>query len=76
MNLYELFSKATGGWTLFEDDLDTLKFYVSIGEEKDTLFLIDQLSQTYEDPERAEVGFVAVWSVLEQIKKDPMKQLF
>lgn len=76
MDLYELFNKATDGWTLFEDDLNFLKFYVSIGEEKDTMFLIEQMSETYEDPARAEVGFIAVWSVLEQMKKDPMKQLF
>jgi hypothetical protein len=69
MTLYELFEQATGGYPLDETDLGFLQMYVTIGDEGDIMFLIEQMSETYDDPELAEVGFIVVWDAIVKSKK-------
>lgn len=65
----ELFAAATNGYSLDDYDLEMLLFYINIGEEKDILFLIEQMSDTYPDAELAEVGFVVVWDAVVTARK-------
>lgn len=63
MGMNELFERAAG-FPVQEFDLVQLGFYLNVGDEKDTLSLIKEMSEGYESPEDAEVGFIVVWHAL------------
>lgn len=56
----ELFERVAG-FSADDTDLVMLKMYVGIGDERDTLELIEDMSSRYEDPEGATTGFTVVW---------------
>jgi hypothetical protein len=67
MNEYEMFQKASG-FELNSYDLDRLRLYVSIGDEREILELIEDMCLDYPEPEDAEVGFVVLYHFLNKIK--------
>lgn len=58
--LSEIFFEVTGfkysGWLFI--------FYVQAGSDEETLEYIALSSKEYPDPEKAELGFIAVWKYL------------
>jgi hypothetical protein len=67
MNEYEMFERASG-FELNSYDLDRLRLYVSIGDEREILELIEDMCLDYPEPEDAEVGFVVLYHYLNKIK--------
>jgi hypothetical protein len=67
MDEYEMFKRASG-FELNSYDLDRLRIYVSIGDERDTLELIEDMCADYPEPDDAEVGFVVLYNYLHQLK--------
>jgi hypothetical protein len=67
MNEYEMFERASG-FELNSYDLDRLRLYVSIGDEREILELIEDMCLDYPEPEDAEVGFVVLYHFLNKLK--------
>ena len=49
---------------MLKDHMIQLWWAIQIGEEEGILGVIEDLSAEYEDPEAAEVGFIALWGHL------------
>lgn len=49
---------------MLKDHMIQVWWYAQTEDEETLLRVIDTLSQQYEDPEAAEVGFIALWSHL------------
>lgn len=67
MEAYEMFKRASG-FELDPIDYDKLRLYVSVGDEREILEAIEDMSQMYPEPEDAEVGFVVLYHYLNQMK--------
>jgi hypothetical protein len=49
---------------MLKDHMIQIWWYAQTEDEETLLRVIDTLSQQYEDPEAAEVGFIALWNHL------------
>jgi hypothetical protein len=67
MNEYEIFERASG-FDLNSLHFDQLCLYVSVGDERDILEQIEFMSEFYQEPEDAEVGFVVLYDYLNKLK--------
>lgn len=66
MRIGEVFNNfaQSQGVDMLQDHLIQLWWSVQLKNEENTLMLISELSEEYEDPEAAEVGLIAVWNHL------------
>jgi Ca2+-binding EF-hand superfamily protein len=64
---YEMFERASG-FELNPVHFDQLCLYVSVSDEKDVIEQIEWMSEFYDNPNDAEVGFVVLYHFLNKIK--------
>lgn len=67
MDPYEMFERASG-FELVDTHWDTLRLYISVGDEKDIIEQIEWMSGFYPEPGDAEVGFVVLYHFLNKLK--------
>jgi hypothetical protein len=67
MDEYEMFERASG-FELNPVHFDQLCLYVSVGDEKDVIEQIEWMSEFYDNPNDAAVGFVVLYHYLNKIK--------